>query len=121
MPIFDPADIQRLETERNLWLASVRPNGSPHLVPIWFVWHDDKAFLCTSRESVKARNISKNPNVVFALQDGDNPLVIQAAAQILDEVPKEVTDAFKRKFDWDIQGDKIYNAVVELTPVSVVL
>ena len=36
-----PEQIQeRLSTEKNIWLASVRATGAPHLVPIWFVTHE---------------------------------------------------------------------------------
>ena len=27
-----------LETEPVVWLSSVRPDGNPHLVPVWFWW-----------------------------------------------------------------------------------
>ncbi|MCP4418942.1 MAG: hypothetical protein GY805_20185 [Chloroflexi bacterium] len=27
----------RLLTERNIWLATVRPSCRPHLIPIWFI------------------------------------------------------------------------------------
>lgn len=115
------ADQKRLETERNLWLATVRPDGSPHLVPIWFVWHKNKAYLCTSENSVKAKNIRANPRVAFALEGGDDPVLVQGTAKILDNAPAEITDAFKAKFDWNIAGDSTYNAVIEITPNRIVL
>jgi F420H(2)-dependent biliverdin reductase len=114
-------DQQRLETSRNLWLATVRPNGSPHLVPIWFVWVNDKAYLCTSNESVKARNISRNPRVAFALEDGDDPVLIQGTAKLLDEFPVDVVAAFQKKFNWNIRSDSTYNTLIEITPERVVL
>lgn len=119
--MFSDADRKRLETARNLWLATVRPNGAPHLVPIWFVWHADKAYLCTSIESVKARNLIHEPRVAFALEDGDDPVVIQGTAAVLDAAPPEVVKAFRRKFDWNIVSDATYNSVIEITPLRVVL
>ena len=114
-------DRKRLETERNLWLATVRPDGSPHLVPIWFVWHENKAYLCTSANSRKAKNIANNPRVMFALEGGDDPVLIQATAKMLDQPPAEIIAAFRRKFDWDITCDSTYNAVIEIKPQRVVL
>ena len=29
---------ERLRTEANVWLATMRPDGRPHVSPIWFVW-----------------------------------------------------------------------------------
>lgn len=117
----EAADIRRLETARNLWLASVRPNGTPHLVPIWFVWHDASVYLCTGESSVKARNIAKNPSVVFALEDGDDPVVIEGQAKILADAPEGVIRAFQEKFDWDIRGDSTYNRLIEIVPKRLVL
>ncbi len=114
-------DRQRLETERNLWLATVRPNGSPHLVPIWFVWHSDRAYLCTAGDSVKARNIAHNPKIAFALENGDDPVLVEGVAKILDNVPAEIVAAFEKKFEWNIQTDGKHNTVIELTPTRVVL
>ena len=37
----DDALAERLHTEKNVWLCTVRSDGSPHLTPIWFVHHDD--------------------------------------------------------------------------------
>lgn len=119
--MIEPNDLERLATERNLWLATVRPNGSPHLVPIWFVWLDEKAYLCTSNESVKARNILKNPHIAFALENGNDPVVIEGKAKILADVSDIVIEAFQKKFDWNIRSDGTYDAVIEITPTRVVM
>ena len=34
---FNPID-RLLREELVVWLSSVRPDGRPHLVPIWFSW-----------------------------------------------------------------------------------
>lgn len=114
-------DLLRLETARNLWLATVRPNSAPHLVPIWFVWIEGRAYICTSNESVKARNIARNPHIAFALEDGDDPVVIEGVAALLEEIPSAVVEAFQRKFDWNIRNDGTYNSVIEITPTRLVL
>lgn len=114
-------DQARLQTARNLWLATVRANGSPHLVPIWFVWTESKAYICTSRHSVKARNIAQNPRIAFSLEDGDDPLVMEGTAKILPQIPEHVAAAFEQKFEWNIRGDSAYDVIVEITPARVVL
>ncbi|MEU9740630.1 pyridoxamine 5'-phosphate oxidase family protein [Micromonospora chersina] len=36
-----PPDVEtRLATERNVWLCTVRRDGSPHVTPVWFVHAD---------------------------------------------------------------------------------
>jgi len=34
----DQRVIQRLRQERHAWLCTLRPDGSPHITPVWFVW-----------------------------------------------------------------------------------
>ena len=112
----DPQVERRLQTEQNLWLATVRPTGSPHLVPIWFVWVAGKIYLCTAAESVKVRNLVQNPHVSIALEEGNHPVVIEGLAQPIGAVPKSVIGAFKKKYDWNISTDSEYTQVVEIEP-----
>jgi F420H(2)-dependent biliverdin reductase len=112
----DPKVERRLQTEQNLWLATVRSDGSPHLVPIWFVWVTGKIYLCTGADSVKVRNLSQNPRVSIALEDGRKPIVLEGLAKPIGAVPTAVSEAFKKKYDWDISTDGEYNQVVEIEP-----
>ncbi len=112
----DPKIERRLQTEQNLWLATVRPNGTPHLVSIWFVWVTGKIYLCTSADSVKVRNLMQNPHVSIALEDGARPVVVEGLANPIAAAPRAVIEAFKKKYDWNISGDSEYNQVVEIEP-----
>jgi PPOX class probable F420-dependent enzyme len=110
----------RLEREHNIWLATVRPDGRPHLVPIWFVVDEGCWYICTAPESVKARNLQANPRVVVALEDGDNPFVVEGMARAVSP-PPAVVRKFKEKFDWDITTDADYSAVFEISVTRQVL
>ncbi len=114
--MIDDRDEQRLEPAANIWLATVRPNGTPHLIPIWFVWENSKVYLCTSGSSVKSRNIRANPHISLALEDGTNPLVIEGKATILETMPDEVAAAFQSKYHWDIRTESTDQVVIEITP-----
>jgi F420H(2)-dependent biliverdin reductase len=110
----DPRIEQRLQTEPNLWLATVRPNGTPHLVPIWFVWLNGKIYLCTGADSVKARNLRGQPQVSIALEDGSQPVVMEGSAHFIGRVDQSVVEAFRLKYDWDITVDETYTQVIEI-------
>ncbi|CAG0931410.1 hypothetical protein TFLX_02143 [Thermoflexales bacterium] len=112
----DPQVDHRLRTEQNLWLATVRPNGTPHLVAIWFVWVAEKIYLCTGGDSVKVRNLTQNPQVSLALEDGTRPIVIEGLARPIDHPPAAVVDEFQRKYAWNIAGDDTYTQVIEIEP-----
>ena len=62
---------QRLRSELIIWLSTVRPDGRPHLVPVWFLW-DGATFLIFSQpKDLKLRNLRHNPDVVLALETRD--------------------------------------------------
>jgi F420H(2)-dependent biliverdin reductase len=68
---------ERLGKERNIWIATVRPDGRPHIVPVWFACIDDKVYLCIEPQSVKGRNLATNRNVALALEDGSHPIICE--------------------------------------------
>jgi PPOX class probable F420-dependent enzyme len=105
---------ERVEEAKNVWMATVRPDGRPHLVPIWFVVDAGRWYLCTAPGSVKARNLSRNPQIALALEDGSNPVVIEGEAQPASP-STSVVDKFKAKYDWDITADAHYSVVFEVT------
>ena len=59
-------------------LATVKKNGSPHVVPIWFVVEEVNSrnrntvrniYFTTGRDSVKAKNIQRDSRVSFCVDD----------------------------------------------------
>jgi general stress protein 26 len=95
-------------------MATVRPDGRPHLVPIWYVVDEGRWYLCTNPGSVKARNLSQNPQIALALEDGTNPYIVEGEAQLVSP-STTIVDKFKAKYDWDITTDAHYSAVFEVT------
>ncbi len=109
--------IARLETQQNIWFCSVRPGGRPHLAPIWFVWHNSKFFISTEPESVKSRNVQRNPQVVLALEDGAHPVICEGVARLLERpLSEDLLAAFLKKYEWDINDEAKYSQVIEVTP-----
>ena len=74
---------QRLLDARNYWLCSVRPNGKPHVIPLWAVWEDDKIYFDGSPETRHAKNIAANPRVSVHLESGDQAVIIEGLARIM--------------------------------------
>ncbi|NIP30765.1 MAG: TIGR03618 family F420-dependent PPOX class oxidoreductase [Candidatus Dadabacteria bacterium] len=73
-------------------LATVRKDGRPHVVPIWFVMDGDILIFNTGKNSVKGKNLSRDNNVCISV-DNPNPLYdfvqIQGTATISED-PKEM-------------------------------
>src|SRR5262245_11875996 len=111
------ATVARLESEHNIWLASMRPSGRPHLVPLWFVWAGGCIYLCVARNSVKVRNLVANSAVSLALESGNNPVLLEGRATLLTPPwPEEVVLGFQQKYDWAITTDAEYDTLVAVIP-----
>jgi PPOX class probable F420-dependent enzyme len=54
-------------------LASVLPDGSPHSIPLWIGTVGDRAAFLTGPNSLKARNLRRDPRVAISLTPPDAP------------------------------------------------
>ena len=69
-------------------LATVKENGRPHVVPIWFLLDGDDLVFNTWHLSVKAKNIARNGRVAISV-DNQNPpydfIMIEGEATLSDD------------------------------------
>jgi hypothetical protein len=54
-------------------LASVRPDGRPHVTPIWYTMDGDDLIFTTWHEAVKAANLSHDNRVSLCVDDERPP------------------------------------------------
>jgi PPOX class probable F420-dependent enzyme len=79
---------ERLRTDLILWLGTVRPDGRPHLVPVWFLWDGSTILLFSIPKNQKVYNLRQNNRVVVALDDtyeGDDVVTLEGTAELLDD------------------------------------
>jgi PPOX class probable F420-dependent enzyme len=48
-------------------VSTVRPDGRPHVAPVWYLWEDGCFYFETSHNAVKANNLRNNPNIAIAV------------------------------------------------------
>ena len=70
----------RLREARNYWLTTTRADGRPHAMPVWGVWLDGALWFGTGLESVKGRNLARDPRAVVHLESGDDVVILDGAA-----------------------------------------
>ncbi|HFE66315.1 MAG TPA: hypothetical protein ENJ93_03545 [Chloroflexi bacterium] len=108
----------RLGREMTIWLATVRRDGRPHLVPLWFIWLDGKIYVSSAPRSQKFINLIHNQMVALSLPDTENVLLIEGEAHI---APRETVDIladyFYDKYEWDFRYDDSDTwRLIEITP-----
>ena len=100
----DPRVLERLRGERHAWICTLRPDGSPHVTPVWFVFRQASWWVGSSGRNVKVRNLMRDPRVSLALEGGAAPVVAEGLAVIRhDGFPADVVATFRDKYDgWDV-------------------
>jgi PPOX class probable F420-dependent enzyme len=96
-----PAITTRLAAARNYWLTTTRPDGRPHAMPVWGVWHDGALWFGTGLESVKGRNLARDPRAVMHLESGDDVVILDGEARRTDDDGAYAAYAAK----YDMQAD----------------
>jgi PPOX class probable F420-dependent enzyme len=56
-----------LDTAASLSLATVRPDGRPHVVPLWFLWDGDAIVVLTKPHAQKVRNLVAEPRAMVSV------------------------------------------------------
>jgi PPOX class probable F420-dependent enzyme len=82
-----------LEKEPVVWLSTVRPDGTPHLVPSWFWWDGEALLVCSKPDAQKVRDLRANPSVMLALGDAEDDFdigLVEGRAEFLDRPTAEV-------------------------------
>ncbi|GCE26129.1 hypothetical protein KDA_16130 [Dictyobacter alpinus] len=121
---------QRLRQELIIWLGSVKSNGRPHLVPVWFLWDGSQIIILSQPGNQKIRNIQHNAHVSLALEtvnDGEDIIVIEGDAQLVDSPLDEKTiQDYATKYAPKLQGmgwnietmSKDYSQVITIKPTK---
>ena len=93
---------EQLTEAKHYWLASVRSNGKPHVVPRWGVFIDNKFYYDGSPETRHARNILGNPNVTLHLESGEKAIILEGTSRPADkpdpEFAKQLANAISAKY-----------------------
>src|SRR5438093_3876058 len=69
-----------LASARTYWIASVRPDGRPHAMPVWGIWLDGAFYFSTGRHTSKARNLAANPRIAVNIESEGVAIVLEGDA-----------------------------------------
>jgi PPOX class probable F420-dependent enzyme len=118
---------ERLRKDFIIWFGTVRPDGRPHMVPVWFLW-DGASLLVFSKPDQKIRNLKNDPRVMLALDDtdrGEDVILIEGEAALLEPGDLDTTlpayaEKYAAKFEqhkWTAeQMAEEYTQAIRITP-----
>ena len=86
---------ERLASARNYWLATTRPDGSPHAMPLWGVWLEGVLYFDTHPQSQKVRTLSYRPRAVMHLESGTEVVILEGSVDV-EEDDIEEGELFER-------------------------
>ena len=98
---------ERLTAARNYWVATVWPDGRPHIMPVWGMWDDSTLWFTSSAGSRKVRNLTTDPRCCITTEDASDPVIIEGTAHISTELPvlRRVVDLMNAKYRTDYRVD----------------
>ncbi|MCA1587475.1 MAG: pyridoxamine 5'-phosphate oxidase family protein [Chloroflexi bacterium] len=101
-PAPGPSAAAALEFHPVAWLSSVRRDGSPHLVPVWFHWDGELVVAFSKPYARKVQNLRTQPRVMLAVGTPGPEFeveLIEADAELPDAPATEVMpSAFGAKY-----------------------
>ncbi|HEY6737791.1 MAG TPA: pyridoxamine 5'-phosphate oxidase family protein [Actinopolymorphaceae bacterium] len=102
---------RRLSKGGWFWLATVRPDGAPHVMPVFAVWSESGLFVASKRSARKSRDLDADGRrVVSAEVDGAHLVVEGEADRVRDpEMLGRASAAFLDTYGWPttVAGDEL--------------
>ncbi|MER7399501.1 PPOX class F420-dependent oxidoreductase [Streptomyces sp. NPDC000151] len=82
-------------------VATIQPDGSPQLSPVWVKRDGDDLLFSTTEDRRKAANLRRDPRVTVIVQPADDPYAyaeIRGSAELTGEGAQELLDELSVKY-----------------------
>ena len=121
----------RLRQETGAYFTTVRPDGRPHTVPVWFYWDGATILIFSKPSDLKARNLRQNPGVTLALDNigaTSEPVVVEGIAALVEGAAiASMLPAYSAKYAAlaeriGIASDalaRVYSQPIHITPTKI--
>lgn len=110
-------------------LVTLRADGAPTVVPLWFEWSGGVARIFTSQDSGKVKRIKADPRVALSVEEGvgkpESWVTVEGDASIMQSGGIELAARLARRYyspeqaekaitDWSRHADSL--CVIEIKP-----
>jgi hypothetical protein len=105
-----------LSESRIARIATVKPDNSPHVTPVWYLWENGQVLITVMKDSVKAKNIRQNNRVAVTIDNNVYPekgVIIEGTAKI-----EDLNKAMERRICQRYISAKDLDKYLEHTPTN---
>jgi nitroimidazol reductase NimA-like FMN-containing flavoprotein (pyridoxamine 5'-phosphate oxidase superfamily) len=109
----------RLAAADRYWLATTRPDGRPHVVPIDGIWLDDVWYFGGHPDTVHQRNLEHNQEITVHLEDTMKAVIVEGRAKRVTPPPETVgrlMAASQKKYGYAMPSEAYRVGVWSLSP-----
>ncbi|MCX4675357.1 PPOX class F420-dependent oxidoreductase [Streptomyces sp. NBC_01433] len=119
-----------LDTPVFVTIATIQPDGSPQVSPVWVKRDGDDVLISTTLDRRKEQNLRRDPRVTVVVQPADNPyayaeirgtatLTTDGGQELINELALKYTGKEYAEFN-PSSADDAARVVVRITPRKVV-
>ena len=108
----------KLRNTATFWVATIHPDGRPHMMPVWGLWGRDAFWFGSTLASRKARNLLSDPRCTVTTEDAIDTVVLEGIAERIldDEATEWYTNAANEKYAANYTYDPAINAIFAVRP-----
>ena len=124
MPVLAP-DVEEFLTGPHIAaLATIRPNGRPHVVPVWYSW-DGKEFTISSfRELQKVKNIAAKGFAALSVYTVELPykqVTVEGTARVGGPLDNVWRERLAMRYLGDVAGRAYVHDTMDIDAVAIVI
>lgn len=89
------------------FLATVRPDGRPHVAGVGALWFEDKFYIVSGPGTRKSRNLAERPDCVISVKLDDLDLVVEGSARRVTDGPtlERIAERYNTQGGWPVKVD----------------
>ncbi len=96
-------------------LATIRPDGSPHVAPVWYHYDGERLMVIASRTAVKTRNIRNDPRVALSIATEAAPyeyVLVTGTASVSDDAAPDLLRTMANHYKGVTEGRRYADQVL---------
>ncbi|HKP54262.1 MAG TPA: pyridoxamine 5'-phosphate oxidase family protein [Chloroflexia bacterium] len=106
--------VERLESAKNYWVGTTRPDGRPHAVPVWGIWVEDTLYFDGHPDTQWKRNLAQNPAISVHLESGDEVVILEGVVEQIPHIDRErakqIRAASMKKYSYGSTVEELVSA-----------